>query len=269
MSTHTGMLYPSRPPSADNDGAFACALPVYTHPAFKTVDLHKADGRSHWIFLRHPTQSAAFTDLSSLKIYLADLNDPNFKIEDHHNAEKISKHKKVLDLAHAHYKFCVTHHRHPVTPVQEWNSIQTVPERALHRLVFHDPSRLDQRLHLAREHYRMSKLFPSDYYTEEDPEPSASAASSTVWSSAAPVTPSPACASAEAQVGPWFLLSDGQVILDPNDAATAARNTSDGTTLTMRLVDTLADAQDLRKEQAAEAQQLRKAQAAGKAAGGG
>ncbi|KAJ7020504.1 hypothetical protein C8F04DRAFT_1274968 [Mycena alexandri] len=294
MSNHTGMVYPSRPLSADNDGSFACALPLYTHSAFKTVDIHETDGRSHWIYLKHPTDSAAFTDLSSLKYYLANLDDPDFTIDDLNDAEKVVKFKKILELAHAHYEFCVTRHRHRTTHVEKWNAIQTVPEQALHRLVFQDPSRQDERLQLSCEHCRMGKLFPCDYYTEASPAPASkfkpmltyhapppvdnarlpradplfqtlltykAALGASAASSSAPIATSstysgPAASTASTSAvratssppvdGPWFLLSDGQLELDPVEAERLARNGPDGTRLTMQLADNLAHAQKLR-----------------------
>ncbi|KAJ7724200.1 hypothetical protein B0H16DRAFT_1736801 [Mycena metata] len=249
MAKHTGMVYPSRPLSADNDGAFACSLPLHTHPAFKTVDAHETDGRSRWLFLKHPTNSAAFTDLSSLKIYLADLHDPAFRFEDHDDPEKVEKHKHIIDLAHAHYKFCITHHGHHTTPVQTENSIQLVPERNLHRLVFHDPSGLDPRLKFPREQYRIGKLFPCDYYADaargiSSYAPSdARSASSSSCASHAPT----ASSSAASTEGPWFLLSDGQICRNADEAEQALRDAVDGPPLKIRLVDTLADAQNLRK----------------------
>ncbi|KAJ7024561.1 hypothetical protein C8F04DRAFT_1270100 [Mycena alexandri] len=309
MGDPSGMVYPSLPPSADNDGSFACSLPLFTHPAFKGIDTHEVDGRSHWIFLKHPTKSAAFTDLSSFKLYILDLNDPDYKYEDHHNSDKVVQFKKILHLAHAHYKFCVAHHRHRTTAVQKWNSIQLVPEEVLHRLVFYDPSSRDERLKLPREHDRMGKLFPCDYYTEDNPAPAAkfrpmltykppppidnarlphadalfqslitykealatsssapiatsskasASCASTASSYSVPeasiysaptVSTSAVCAALSPPVdGPWFLLSDGQLELDPVEAERLARNGPDGTRLTLQLVDTLAQAQKLRQQ---------------------
>ncbi|KAJ7018787.1 hypothetical protein C8F04DRAFT_1277177 [Mycena alexandri] len=278
MSNHTGMVYPSRPLSADNDGSFACALPLYTHSAFKTVDIHETDGRSHWIYLKHPTDSAAFTDLSSLKYYLANLDDPDFTIDDLNDAEKVVKFKKILELAHAHYEFCVTRHRHRTTHVEKWNAIQTVPEQALHRLVFQDPSRQDERLQLSREHCRMGKLFPCDYYTEASPAPASkfkpmltyhappptlltykAALGASAASSSAPIATSstysgPAASTASTSAvratssppvdGPWFLLSDGQLELDPREGWRATVRTEPASRL--QLADNLAHAQKLR-----------------------
>ncbi|KAJ7750611.1 hypothetical protein B0H16DRAFT_1460710 [Mycena metata] len=359
MDDPSGMIYPSRPSSAPNDGFFACALPLYTHSTFKGIDEHEVDGRSNWIFLKHPTDSAAFTDLTSYKMFILMLNDHNYTYEDHCDPNKVVKFKKILDVAQEHWQFCVSQHAHPTTAVQQMNETQIVPEVELHRLVFHDPTKRDVRLRLPREHYRLGKLFPCLYegqtelfprqtampaappvvpsqsapskgapvpvapskfhpssngprgrtitYVPGSPRPSISADAldplyhtlkrykdasgafpsatpdasssapnaststpnaSTSTPNASTSTPnaSTSCAPSKTSSsaptaspssngraalspspeGPWFLLSDGQVELDPRKAAKLARNGPGGTHLDIKIVDTLAQAQELR-----------------------
>ncbi|KAJ7702512.1 hypothetical protein B0H16DRAFT_1483206 [Mycena metata] len=362
MDDPSGMIYPSRPSSAPNNGSFACALPLYTHSTFKGINEHEVDGRSTWIFLKHPTDSAAFTDLTSYKMFILMLNDRNYTYEDHRDPNKVVKFKKILDVAQEHWQFCVSQHAHPTTAVQQMNETQIVPEVELHRLVFHDPTKCDVRLRLPREHYRLGKLFPCLYegqtelfprqtampaappvvpsqsapskgapapvapskfhpssngprgrtitYVPGSPRPSISAdaldplyytlktykdasgafpsatpdASSSApnaststpntstscapskTSSSAP-TASPSsngrAALSPSPEGPWFLLSDGQVELDPRKAAKLAREGPGGTRLDIKIVDTLAQAQQLRS------QLIHAAHEARKAAGGG
>ncbi|KAJ7709419.1 hypothetical protein B0H16DRAFT_1745822 [Mycena metata] len=158
--THTGMLYPSRPELADNDGAFACAVPLYTHPNFTTLQEHDEDKRRGWYLVKHLQNAAVCSDASSLHSYLNALGDLNFRWEHRTDEHKIKHYVTALEVAHNWYKFCTILHRHPTSHMQREDAKITVPAVALNELVFHDPTLLDKRLALSRTDPRTSTLFP-------------------------------------------------------------------------------------------------------------
>ncbi|KAJ7750570.1 hypothetical protein B0H16DRAFT_1842654 [Mycena metata] len=163
---HTGMVYPSRPPSADNDGAFACAVPLYTHSGF--TDLEDHDENREWHLVKHPLKAAAFSDFSSLRSYLEELRDPDFVFDDRKDAAKVSHHAHALDLARALYKWCTTFHRHKASIVQIHHAQITVPAVALRDLIVYDPTGRDKRLALSRLDPRISSLFPSPTFVADN-----------------------------------------------------------------------------------------------------
>ncbi|KAJ7045351.1 hypothetical protein C8F04DRAFT_1248771 [Mycena alexandri] len=164
VHTHTGVAYPSRPPQAPNYGAFACSVPLYTHPDFKGLNglvPHNEHGRRSWHLLKHPTKAAVFSDLNSLKGYLKTLDDPAFDSTALDDPAKTDHYSDALKLAHGLYKWCTTHHAHPTTPEQRWNIQRIVPPTNLDDLLFYDAKGEHARLKLSRMHPRTGPLFPA------------------------------------------------------------------------------------------------------------
>ncbi|KAJ7746694.1 hypothetical protein B0H16DRAFT_1462423 [Mycena metata] len=162
--TRTRVSYPSRPPSADNNGTFACALPLHTHKGFTDLATHDRNKRRHWHLLKHPRRPGVFSDRLSLASYLKELRDPNYQIDDDDNEDKISKHDGVLALARAQYKFCIAQHNHPISPTQRTKIKQIQPPTKLQDLLVYDPSDHDARSKLDLLNLRMGSPFEYKYY---------------------------------------------------------------------------------------------------------
>ncbi|KAJ7767602.1 hypothetical protein B0H16DRAFT_1786982, partial [Mycena metata] len=157
---HTGMLYPSRPELADNDGAFACAVPLYTHANFTTLQEHDEDKRRGWCLVKHLQKAAVCSDASSLYSYLNALGDPNFRWEHRTDEQKVKHCVTAIEVAHQWYKVCTILHHHPTSHMQREDAKITVPAVALNKIIFHDPSLRDKCLKLSRTDPRTSTLFP-------------------------------------------------------------------------------------------------------------
>ncbi|KAJ7035425.1 hypothetical protein C8F04DRAFT_1258976 [Mycena alexandri] len=157
--SYTGVAYPSRPQTAPNDGHFACSVGLYTHAGFTDLETHDSDRRRKWLFLKHPVKPAVCSSMVSLTSYLHELNDPNFQPQHLADSGKMVVYTTALELAHAIYKWCYTHHSHQTSPVQKQNIIITKPPVALDDLLFYDATGLHERLKLSPTHPRTGPLF--------------------------------------------------------------------------------------------------------------
>ncbi|KAJ7025048.1 hypothetical protein C8F04DRAFT_1269650 [Mycena alexandri] len=157
--SHTGVIYPSRPLDAPNDGHFACSTPLYTHADFTDPALHNLNNRRKWHFLKHPVRSAVCSDTGLLKSYMRALNDPDFPPEKHNDPAIVVSVHNVIDVARALYKWCYTHPIHETSPSQKQAIIDTRPSLGLKDLMFYDQTGQHERLKLSRTHPRTGPLF--------------------------------------------------------------------------------------------------------------